>query len=62
MSSNRLSNDIDLNHKHIINLGCEQDINFKKELIKVLEEGFKEISETLYSIEFTIENKNDLKK
>ena len=50
MSSNgnvgliRLSNDIDLNHKHIINLGCEQDINFKKELIKVLEE----ISERYY--------------
>ena len=59
MSSNgnvgliRLSNDIDLNHKHIINLGCEQHINFKKELIKVLEE----ISERLYSIEVTIENK-----
>ena len=42
---NRLSNDIDLNYKHVINLGCEQDINFKKELIKVL----KEISERLYS-------------
>ena len=62
MSSNRLTNDIDLNHKHIINLGCEQDINFKKEIIKVLEEGLKEISERLYSIEFTIENKIDLKK
>ena len=50
---NRLSSDIDLNHNHIINLGCEQDINFKKELIKVL----KEISERLYSIEVTIKNK-----
>ena len=63
MSSNgnvgliRLSNDIDLNHKHIINLGCEQDINFKKELIKVLEE----ISERLYSIESQLKIKNDLK-
>ena len=63
MSSNgnvgliRLSNDIDLNHKHIINLGCEQDINFKKELIKVLEEGLKEISERLYAIEVEIANK-----
>ena len=53
VGSNSLSNDIDLNHKDIINLGCEQDINFKKELIKVLEE----ISERLYSIEVTIENK-----
>ena len=33
------------------------DNNFKKELIKVLEEGLKEISERLYSIEVTIENK-----
>ena len=52
MSSNgnvgliRLSNDIDLNHKHIINLGCEQDINFKKELIKVLEEGLEKLAFT----------------
>ena len=37
-------------------------IILKKELIKVLEEGLKEISERLYSIEVTIENKNDLKK
>ena len=35
VGSNSLSNDIDLNHKDIINLGCEQDINFKKELINV---------------------------
>ena len=56
MSSNILTNDINLNNKRI-NLGCEQDINFKKELIKVLEERLKEISERLYSIEFKIENK-----
>ena len=48
---NRLTNDIDLNYKRIINLGCE------KEIIKVLEEGLKEISERLYSIEVTIANK-----
>ena len=56
MSSNgiigltRLSNDIDLNNNYVNN-------NFKKELMKVLEEGLKEISERLYSIEVTIENK-----
>ena len=50
---NSLSNDIDLNYKNIISLGCEEDINFKKELIKVLEE----ILERLYSIEVTIANK-----
>ena len=50
-----LSNDIDLNNNYVNN-------NFKKELIKVLEEGLKEISERLYFIEVTIENKNDLKK
>ena len=49
VGSNSLSNDIDLNCKRIINLGCEQDI------IKVLEEGLKEISERLYSMEATIE-------
>ena len=49
VGSNSLSNDIDLNYKRIINLGCEQDI------IKVLEEGLKEISERLYSMEATIE-------
>ena len=37
------------------------DNNFKKELIKVLEKGLKEISERLYSIEATIENKLLLK-
>ena len=50
-----LSNDIDLNNNYVNN-------NFKKELIKVLGEGLKEISERLYFIEVTIENKNDLKK
>ena len=52
------SNDINLAGKYYVN----DDNNFKKELIKVLEEGLKEISERLYSIEVTIENKNDLKK
>ena len=37
------------------------DNNFKKEIIKFLEEGLKEISERLYSIEVTIENKLLLK-
>ena len=55
-----LSNDIDLDSNNVINL--DNNSNFKKELIKVLEEGLKEISERLYSIEVTIENKNDLKK
>ena len=45
---NILSNDIDLAGKYYV--------NFKKELIKVLEEGLKEISERLYSIEVTIKN------
>ena len=53
-------NDIDLNTKKYVN--NYDDNNFKKEIIKVLEEGLKEISERLYSIEVTIENKNDLKK
>ena len=35
--------------------------NFNEKLIKVLEEGLKEISERLYSIEVTIENKLLLK-
>ena len=47
------SNDINLAGKYYVN----DDNNFKKELIKVLEEGLKEISERLYSIEVTIENK-----
>ena len=55
-----LSNDIDLAGKYYVN--NYNDNNFKKEIIKVLEEGLKEISERLYSIEVTIENKNDLKK
>ena len=53
------SNDIDLDNKKIVN--NNYDDNFKKELIKVLEEGLKEISERLYSIEVTIENKLWLK-
>ena len=66
MSSNGIvglispSNDIDLVNKYYVN--NYDDNNFKKEIIKVLEEGLKEISERLYSIEVTIENKNDLKK
>ena len=47
------SNDINLAGKYYVN----DDNNFKKELIKVLEEGLKEISERLYSIEVTIANK-----
>ena len=64
MSSNSLSNDIDLNNNHLNNNHLNNnyfDNNFKKELIKVLEEGLKEISERLYSIEVTIENKLLLK-
>ena len=66
MSSNDIvslispSNDNDLVSKYYVN--NYDDNNFKKEIIKVLEEGLKEISERLYSIEVTIENKNDLKK
>ena len=61
MSSNTIvgltspSNDIDLVSKKYV------DNNYKKELTKVLEEGLKEISERLYSIEVTIENKLLLK-
>ena len=51
-----LSNDIDLVSKKYV------ENNFNEKLIKVLEEGLKEISERLYSIEVTIENKNDVKK
>ena len=46
------SNDINLAGKYDVN----DDNNFKKELIKVLEEGLKEISGRLYSIEAIIEN------
>ena len=65
MSSNDIlslispSNDIDLASKYYVN--NYDDNNFKKEIIKVLEEGLKEISERLYSIEVTIENKLLLK-
>ena len=45
------SNDINLAGKYYVN----DDNNFKKELIKVLEEGLKEISGRLFSIESTIE-------
>ena len=51
-----LFNDNDLVSKNYVNNNYD-DTNFKKELIKVLEEGLKEISERLYSIEVTIENK-----
>ena len=60
VGSTSLSNDINLGGKYYVN--NYDDNNFKKELIKVLEEGLKEISERLYSIEVTIENKNDWKK
>ena len=66
MSSNTIvgltnpSNDIDLVSKNYVNNNYD-DNNFKKELIKVLEKRFHEISERLYYIEITIENKkNDL--
>ena len=49
--------DSDLVSKTYINSNYVDNNNFKKELIKVLEEGLKEISERLYSIEVTIENK-----
>ena len=56
------SNDIDLDNNYVINnFNNNFNNNFKKELIKVLEEGLKEISERLYSIEVTIENKLLLK-
>ena len=45
------SNENDLVCKYYVN----DDNNFKKELIKVLEEGLKEIFGRLYSIEVTIE-------
>ena len=47
------SNDINLASKYYVN----DDNNFKKELIKVLEEGLKEISGRLYSIEVKIEKR-----
>ena len=59
VGSTSLSNDINLGGKYYVN--NYDDNNFKKELIKVLDEGLKEISERLYSIEVTIENKLLLK-
>ena len=50
-----LSNDIDLVGKTYVNSNYVD--NFNEKLIKVLEEGLKEISDRLYSIEVTIENK-----
>ena len=61
MSSNgnvdltNLFNDIDLNGKIYV------ENNFNEKLIKVLEEGLKEISKRSYFIEDTIENKLRLK-
>ena len=54
-----LSNDIDLVSQKYVNNYVEN--NFNEKLIKVLEEGFKEISKRIYSIEVTIENKLLLK-
>ena len=48
------SNEISLVSKNYLN--DYEDNNFKKELLKVLEEGLKEISGRLYSIEAKIEN------
>ena len=52
------SNDIELACKYFVN--DYDDNNFKKELIKVLEEGLKEglkeVSGRLYSIQAIIEN------
>ena len=54
-----LSNDIDLVGKKYVNSNYVD--NFNEKLIKVLEEGLKAISDRLYSIEVTIENKLLLK-
>ena len=48
-----LSNDNNLSSKYYV---MNYDDDFKKELIKVLEEGLKEISGRLFSIEVKIEN------
>ena len=62
MSSNGIDgltsqfNDIDLVNKRYVGSNYVDD-NFNEKLIKILEEGLKEISERLYSIEVTIENK-----
>ena len=58
-SSNCVINDNDLYNRNIVNL--DRNSIFKQELIKVLEEGLKEISDRLYSIEVTIENNLSLK-
>ena len=52
-SLNSLSNEISFVSKNYLN--DYEDNNFKKELLKVLEEGLKEISGRLYSIEAKIE-------
>ena len=54
-SLNSLSNEISLVSKNYLN--DYEDNNFKKELLKVLEEGLKEISGRLYSIEVKIEKR-----
>ena len=60
MSSNGIvgltypSNVFDLNNKKIVTRNYV-DNKFNEKFIKVLEEGLKEISERLYSIEVTIE-------
>ena len=53
------SDDIDLVNKKYVN--SKYVDNFNEKLIKVLEEGLKKISDRLYSIEVTIENKLLLK-
>ena len=55
-----LSNDFDLVGKKYFNNNYDDD-NFNEKLIKVLEEGLKEISESLYSIKYTIQSKLLLK-
>ena len=52
-SLNSLSNENSFVNKNYLN--DYEDNNFKKELLKVLEEGLKEISGRLYSIEAKIE-------
>ena len=54
------SNEISLGSKNYLN--DYEDNNFKKELLKVLKEGLKEISGRLYSIEDKIENQLKNKK
>ena len=57
-----LSNDIDLVSKKQVDNNYVEN-NFNEKLLKLLEEGITEISERLFYIEATIENKkNDLKK